>query len=65
VLHQLSGPVPQLGTLGSLLNPPDQNAVCPTTSQAGAAPPQPGTTVPTVPVPPLPPLPVRGQGRSR
>ena len=24
VLHQLSGPVPQLGTLGALLNPPDQ-----------------------------------------
>ena len=38
VLHQLSGPVPQLGTLGALLNPPDQNAVCPTTSQAGSTP---------------------------
>jgi phospholipid/cholesterol/gamma-HCH transport system substrate-binding protein len=63
VLHQLSGPVPQLGTLGALLNPPDQNAVCPTTSQAGAAPTQPGTTVPTVPT--VPTLPVRSQGRSR
>jgi phospholipid/cholesterol/gamma-HCH transport system substrate-binding protein len=43
VLHQLSGPVPQLGTLGSLLNPPDQNVVCPTTSQAGAQPTQRGS----------------------
>ena len=59
-LHQLSGPVPQLGTLGALLNPPDQNVVCPTTSQAGSTPAQPGTTTPTVPT-----LPVRGQGRSR
>ena len=63
VLHQLSGPVPQLGTLGSLLNPPDQNAVCPTTSQAGAAPTQPGATVPATPA--VPALPVRGVGRSR
>jgi phospholipid/cholesterol/gamma-HCH transport system substrate-binding protein len=38
VLQQLSGPVPQLGTLGSLLNAPDPAAVCPTTSQARAAP---------------------------
>ena len=63
VLHQLSGPVPQLGTLGALLNPPDQNVVCPgTTSQAGSTPAQPGTTTPTVPAPTLP---VRGQGRTR
>jgi phospholipid/cholesterol/gamma-HCH transport system substrate-binding protein len=62
VLHQLSGPVPQLGTLGALLNPPDQNAVCPTTSQAGSTPTQPGAT-PTVPG--VPTLPVRSQGRSR
>jgi phospholipid/cholesterol/gamma-HCH transport system substrate-binding protein len=40
VLRQLSGPVPQLGTLGSLLNAPDPSVVCPTTSQAGAAPTQ-------------------------
>lgn len=40
VLQQLSGPVPQLGTLGSLLNAPDPSTVCPTTSQAGAAPTQ-------------------------
>lgn len=59
VLHQLSGPVPQLGTLGSLLNPPDQNVVCPTTSQAGAAPTQSATT-PTVPG-----IPVRAEGRAR
>jgi phospholipid/cholesterol/gamma-HCH transport system substrate-binding protein len=38
VLQQLSGPVPQLGTLGSLLNAPDPAVVCPTTSQARAAP---------------------------
>jgi phospholipid/cholesterol/gamma-HCH transport system substrate-binding protein len=62
VLHQLSGPVPQLGTLGALLNPPDQNVVCPTTSQAGSTPTQPGAT-PTVPG--VPTLPVRSQGRSR
>jgi phospholipid/cholesterol/gamma-HCH transport system substrate-binding protein len=62
VLHQLSGPVPQLGTLGSLLNPPDQNVVCPTTSQAGSTPTQPGAT-PTVPG--VPTLPVRSQGRDR
>ena len=55
VLHQLSGPVPQLGTLGSLLNPPDQNVVCPTTSQAGAAPTQPAAARTTAP----------GPGRSR
>jgi phospholipid/cholesterol/gamma-HCH transport system substrate-binding protein len=55
VLHQLSGPVPQLGTLGSLLNPPDQNVVCPTTSQAGAAPTQPAAARTTAP----------GLGRSR
>jgi hypothetical protein len=52
--------VPQLGTLGALLNPPDQNVVCPTTSQAGSTPAQPGTSTPTVPA-----LPVRGQGRTR
>jgi phospholipid/cholesterol/gamma-HCH transport system substrate-binding protein len=63
VLHQLSGPVPQLGTLGALLNPPDQNAVCPTTSQAGAAPTQSGSTTPATPA--VPALPVRGLGRSR
>jgi phospholipid/cholesterol/gamma-HCH transport system substrate-binding protein len=55
VLHQLSGPVPQLGTLGSLLNPPDQNVVCPTTCQAGAAPTQPAAARTTAP----------GLGRSR
>jgi phospholipid/cholesterol/gamma-HCH transport system substrate-binding protein len=60
VLHQLSGPVPQLGTLGALLNPPDQNVVCPTTGQARSTPAQPGTTTPAVPAPP-----VRGQGRTR
>jgi phospholipid/cholesterol/gamma-HCH transport system substrate-binding protein len=63
VLHQLSGPVPQLGTLGALLNPPDQNVVCPTTSQAGAAPTQSGSPTPAVPA--VPALPVRGLGRSR
>ncbi len=56
VLHQLSGPVPQLGTLGALLNPPDQNVVCPTTSQAGAAPTQPAAARSA---------PAQGQGRSR
>jgi hypothetical protein len=55
--------VPQLGTLGSLLNPPDQNVVCPTTSQAGAAPTQSGSTAPATPA--VPALPVRGLGRSR
>jgi phospholipid/cholesterol/gamma-HCH transport system substrate-binding protein len=38
VLQQLSGPVPQLGTLGSLLNAPDPSVVCPTTSQARSTP---------------------------
>jgi hypothetical protein len=37
--------------------------VCPTTSQAGAAPTQPGATVPATPA--VPALPVRGVGRSR
>jgi phospholipid/cholesterol/gamma-HCH transport system substrate-binding protein len=63
VLHQLSGPVPQLGTLGSLLNPPDQNVVCPTTSQAGAAPTQSRSTTPATSAAPA--LPVRGLERSR
>jgi phospholipid/cholesterol/gamma-HCH transport system substrate-binding protein len=60
VLDQLSGPVPQLGTLGDLLNAPQTSAVCPTTSQAGAAPTQSGTAVPSVAT-----LPVRSKGRSR
>jgi phospholipid/cholesterol/gamma-HCH transport system substrate-binding protein len=61
VLDQIGTVKPALGTLAALLNPPDTSAVCPTTSQAGAAPAQPST--PTIPT--LPPLPVRSQGRSR
>jgi phospholipid/cholesterol/gamma-HCH transport system substrate-binding protein len=40
VLGQLTTLAPQLGTLGTLLNEPAPSSVCPTTSQAGAAPTQ-------------------------
>jgi phospholipid/cholesterol/gamma-HCH transport system substrate-binding protein len=61
ILDQIGTVKPALGTLAALLNPPDTSAVCPTTSQAGAAPAQ--LSAPTIPT--LPPLPVRSQGRSR
>jgi len=38
VLDQLRTAVPQLGTLGQLLNEPATSSVCPGISQAGAAP---------------------------
>jgi phospholipid/cholesterol/gamma-HCH transport system substrate-binding protein len=41
VLEQLTSVAPQLGTLGTLLNEPPTSSVCPTSSQAGAAPTQP------------------------
>jgi phospholipid/cholesterol/gamma-HCH transport system substrate-binding protein len=63
ILDQIGTVKPALGTLASLLNPPDLSAVCPTTSQAGSTPAQPGTTVPAVPS--VPTLPVRSKGRSR
>ncbi len=61
VLDQIGRAQPQLGTLASLLNEPATDAVCPRSSQPGAAPTQ-GTapTVPAVPgLPTVPPLPVR------
>jgi phospholipid/cholesterol/gamma-HCH transport system substrate-binding protein len=61
VLEQLRTAVPQLGTLGELLNEPPQSSVCPTSSQAGAAPTQQPSTVP--PAPPVPA--VRSEGRAR
>jgi phospholipid/cholesterol/gamma-HCH transport system substrate-binding protein len=61
VLQQIGTVKPQLGTLARLLNAPDPSVVCPTTSQAGAAPTQ--SSAPATPT--VPPLPVRSQGRSR
>jgi phospholipid/cholesterol/gamma-HCH transport system substrate-binding protein len=57
-LEQLRTAVPQLGTLGQLLNEPPQSSVCPTSSQAGAAPTQQPSTVPAAPA-------VRADGRGR
>jgi phospholipid/cholesterol/gamma-HCH transport system substrate-binding protein len=66
VLDQIGTVKEGLGTLAGLLNAPDTATVCPTTSQAGTTPAQPGTTVPTVPtVPSVPTLPVRSEGRGR
>lgn len=58
-LDQLKKVNPQLGLLVGLLNPVEQSAVCPQSSQAGNT--VPGATLPTVPpLPTVPALPTTG-----